>query len=56
MPHRNLGGLSVSVAGLGCNNFSPSGRVGGTGTREVIDAALDVGITSTSTSTTDRTA
>jgi aryl-alcohol dehydrogenase-like predicted oxidoreductase len=44
MPHRTLGGLSVSIVGLGCNNFSPQGRVGPAGTREVIDAALEAGI------------
>ena len=42
MPHRPLGGLSVSIVGLGCNNFG--GRVGAAGTRSVIDAALDGGI------------
>ena len=44
MPHRPLGGLSVSVVGLGCNNFGPGGRVDAAGTRSVIDAALDAGI------------
>jgi aryl-alcohol dehydrogenase-like predicted oxidoreductase len=37
------GGPDVSVVGLGCNNFG--GRVGSDGTRAVVDAALDVGIT-----------
>jgi aryl-alcohol dehydrogenase-like predicted oxidoreductase len=37
------GGPTVSVVGLGCNNFG--GRVGLEGTRAVVDAALDVGIT-----------
>ncbi len=44
MPHRRLGGLSVSIVGLGCNNFGPGGRVDAAGTRAVIDAALDAGI------------
>jgi len=42
MPHRQLGGLSVSVVGLGCNNFG--GRVDLEGTRAAVDAALDAGI------------
>ena len=42
LPHRRLGGLSVSVVGLGCNNFGT--RVDAAGTRAVIDAALDAGI------------
>jgi aryl-alcohol dehydrogenase-like predicted oxidoreductase len=37
------GGPEVSVVGLGCNNFG--GRVGLDGTRAVVDAALEVGIT-----------
>jgi aryl-alcohol dehydrogenase-like predicted oxidoreductase len=37
------GGPEVSVVGLGCNNFG--GRVGLDGTRAVVDAALDAGIT-----------
>jgi aryl-alcohol dehydrogenase-like predicted oxidoreductase len=37
------GGPEVSVVGLGCNNFG--GRVGLDGTRSVVDAALEVGIT-----------
>jgi aryl-alcohol dehydrogenase-like predicted oxidoreductase len=42
---RRLGndGPEVSVVGLGCNNFG--GRVDLEGTRAVVDAALDVGIT-----------
>jgi aryl-alcohol dehydrogenase-like predicted oxidoreductase len=36
-------GLTVSVVGLGCNNFG--GRLDLDRTREVVDAALDVGIT-----------
>ena len=42
MPHRQLGGLSVSVVGLGCNNFGR--RVDLEGTRAVVDAALGAGI------------
>jgi len=37
------GGPSVSVVGLGCNNFG--GRVDLEGTRAVVDAALDEGVT-----------
>jgi aryl-alcohol dehydrogenase-like predicted oxidoreductase len=37
------GGPEVSVVGLGCNNFG--GRVDLDGTRAVVDAAVDVGIT-----------
>jgi aryl-alcohol dehydrogenase-like predicted oxidoreductase len=42
---RRLGsdGPEVSVVGLGCNNFGM--RVGLEGTRAVVDAALDVGVT-----------
>jgi aryl-alcohol dehydrogenase-like predicted oxidoreductase len=45
MRYRNLGdsGLRVSVVGLGCNNFG--GRLDLDGTRAVVDAALDAGIT-----------
>jgi aryl-alcohol dehydrogenase-like predicted oxidoreductase len=45
MRYRQLGesGLTVSVVGLGCNNFG--GRLDKDGTRAVVDAALDVGIT-----------
>jgi aryl-alcohol dehydrogenase-like predicted oxidoreductase len=45
MRYRVLGGsgLRVSVVGLGCNNFG--GRLGLDGTREVVDAAIDAGIT-----------
>jgi aryl-alcohol dehydrogenase-like predicted oxidoreductase len=45
MRYRSLGnsGLVVSVVGLGCNNFG--GRLDLTGTRAVIDAAIDCGIT-----------
>ncbi|MDO5663621.1 MAG: aldo/keto reductase, partial [Brachybacterium sp.] len=40
-------GLIVSAAGLGCNNFGRAGTATETldGTRAVIDAAIDVGVT-----------
>jgi aryl-alcohol dehydrogenase-like predicted oxidoreductase len=43
--HRTLGkdGPEASVVGLGCNNFGQ--RVDEQGTRAVVDAALDVGVT-----------
>jgi aryl-alcohol dehydrogenase-like predicted oxidoreductase len=45
MNYRRLGrsGLVVSVVGLGCNNFGR--KVDAAGTRAVVDAALDAGIT-----------
>jgi aryl-alcohol dehydrogenase-like predicted oxidoreductase len=45
MRYRSLGnsGLVVSVTGLGCNNFG--GRLDLDGTRAVVDAAIDAGIT-----------
>ena len=43
METRRIGSLEVSVVGLGCNNFG--GRIGEPRTREVIDAALEAGIT-----------
>ena len=45
MRYRSLGdsGLLVSVTGLGCNNFGR--RVDLAGTRAVVDAAIDAGIT-----------
>jgi aryl-alcohol dehydrogenase-like predicted oxidoreductase len=45
MRYRTLGqsGLVVSAVGLGCNNFG--GRVDRAGTREVVDAAVDRGVT-----------
>jgi aryl-alcohol dehydrogenase-like predicted oxidoreductase len=45
MRYRPLGesGLVVSVAGLGCNNFG--GRLDLDGTRAVVDAAIEAGIT-----------
>jgi aryl-alcohol dehydrogenase-like predicted oxidoreductase len=52
MRYRALGnsGLVVSVVGLGCNNFG--GRLDLAGTRKVIDAAIDCGITLFDTSDT----
>jgi aryl-alcohol dehydrogenase-like predicted oxidoreductase len=45
MRYRTLGdsGLLVSVVGLGCNNFG--GRLDAARTKEVVDAAIDEGIT-----------
>jgi aryl-alcohol dehydrogenase-like predicted oxidoreductase len=43
MRTRTLGPLEVSVVGLGCNNFGR--RVNAEGTRAVVDAALEVGVT-----------
>lgn len=45
MRYRQLGqsGLTVSVVGLGCNNFG--GRIGLEESRAVVDAALDAGVT-----------
>jgi aryl-alcohol dehydrogenase-like predicted oxidoreductase len=45
MRYRPLGqsGLLVSVVGLGCNNFGS--RLDVEGTRAVVDAAIDAGIT-----------
>src|SRR3954447_22978298 len=43
LPQRQLGELSVPVVGLGCNNFGR--RVDLEGTRAVVDAALDAGVT-----------
>jgi aryl-alcohol dehydrogenase-like predicted oxidoreductase len=50
MKHRRLGrsGLTVSVVGLGCNNFG--GRLDAKGTCAVVDAALEAGITMFDTS------
>ena len=52
MRYRPLGqsGLSVSVVGLGCNNFGS--RLDVAGTRAVVDAAIDAGITLFDTSDT----
>ncbi|MFF5080724.1 aldo/keto reductase [Actinoplanes sp. NPDC000266] len=45
MSYRRLGtsGLVVSVVGIGCNNFGR--KLDADGTREVVDAAFDTGIT-----------
>lgn len=43
MESRRIGTLQVSVVGLGCNNFG--GRVDERAAREVIDAAIDSGVT-----------
>ncbi|MFC5999139.1 aldo/keto reductase [Quadrisphaera sp. GCM10027208] len=45
MTYRQLGdsGLTVSTVGLGCNNFG--GRIDAERTQEVVDAAVDAGIT-----------
>ncbi len=43
MEHRTIGSLSVSLAGLGTNNFGR--RLDARQTRQVVDAALDAGIT-----------
>ena len=43
METRKIGSLDVSVVGLGCNNFGR--RVDEAGTRAVVDAALDAGVT-----------
>jgi aryl-alcohol dehydrogenase-like predicted oxidoreductase len=40
--HRSIGELSVSVVGLGCNNFG--GRIDADRTQAVVDAAIDAGI------------
>ncbi len=52
MRYRSLGtsGLVVSVVGLGCNNFGS--RLDLAGTRAVVDAAIDMGITLLDTSDT----
>ena len=52
MRYRPLGqsGLLVSVVGLGCNNFGS--RLDVDGTRAVVDAAIDAGITLFDTSDT----
>ena len=43
METRTIGSLQVSVLGLGCNNFGR--RVDEDGTRRVVDAALEAGVT-----------
>lgn len=42
MDRRTIGSLSVSVVGIGCNNFG--GRIDQAATQAVVDAALDVDI------------
>lgn len=42
MEHRKIGSLSVSLLGIGCNNFG--WRIDSTATAKVVDAALDAGI------------
>jgi aryl-alcohol dehydrogenase-like predicted oxidoreductase len=42
MEHRSIGALSVSVVGLGCNNFGP--RIDADASAAVVYAALDAGI------------
>jgi aryl-alcohol dehydrogenase-like predicted oxidoreductase len=43
LERRRIGGLEVSLAGLGCNNFGT--RLDAGGTREVVAAALEMGVT-----------
>jgi aryl-alcohol dehydrogenase-like predicted oxidoreductase len=43
MRTRRIGSLEVSLVGLGCNNFGR--RVDADGTRAVVDAAMDAGVT-----------
>src|SRR5947209_19530376 len=43
MRTRKLGPLEVTVVGLGCNNFG--GRIDEDATRDVVDAALEAGVT-----------
>lgn len=50
MRTRELGSLNVSVIGLGCNNFG--GRLDLAGTKNVLDAAIDQGVTFMDTSDT----
>jgi aryl-alcohol dehydrogenase-like predicted oxidoreductase len=40
---RSIGSLEVSLVGLGCNNFG--GRIDAAATQQVVDAAIDIGIT-----------
>lgn len=42
METRKIGGLSVTVVGIGCNNFG--GRIDEAATQQVVDAAIDEGI------------
>ena len=43
METRRIGSLTVSVVGLGCNNFGMA--IDAAGTTRVVQAALDAGIT-----------
>jgi len=43
MQTRPIGSLNASIVGLGCNNFGR--RLDRTGTRKVLDAAIDAGVT-----------
>ena len=43
MESRSIGSLSVSLVGIGCNNFG--GRIDAEATQAVVDAALDAGVT-----------
>ncbi len=43
METRKIGGLEVSLVGIGCNNFG--GRIDADATKAVVDAALEAGIT-----------
>jgi aryl-alcohol dehydrogenase-like predicted oxidoreductase len=43
MRTRSIGSLAVSEVGIGCNNFGA--RLDGAGTKAVVDAAIDAGIT-----------
>jgi aryl-alcohol dehydrogenase-like predicted oxidoreductase len=51
MDTRRIGSLDVSLVGLGCNNFG--GRIDAARTQEVVDAALDAGITLFDTAVAD---
>jgi len=42
LEHRTIGSLTVSVVGLGCNNFG--GRMDAAATADVVSAAIDAGI------------
>ena len=43
METRKIGSLEASVVGLGCNNFG--WKIDEAKTREVVDAALETGVT-----------
>src|SRR5688572_21456826 len=43
METRRIGSLTVSLVGLGCNNFG--GRIDADATKAVVDAAIDAGVT-----------